>query len=36
MGGQRGFFDVDERLQRLTERGDQLLALLSPAVRKRA
>jgi hypothetical protein len=26
MRGQRGFFDVDERLQRLTDLGDQLLA----------
>ena len=26
MRGQPGFFDVDERLQRLTELGDQLLA----------
>ena len=26
MGGQPGFFDVDERLQRLSDLGDQLLA----------
>jgi hypothetical protein len=26
MRGERGFFDVDERLQRLTDLGDQLLA----------
>jgi transposase, IS5 family len=26
MRGQPGFFDVDERLQRLTDLGDQLLA----------